>query len=33
MTASLPPVIKVSDTRVGFPAIVKVNGKTFKVKG
>ncbi|CAB4157965.1 hypothetical protein UFOVP694_64 [uncultured Caudovirales phage] len=30
---SLPPVVKVNDTRNNFPPIVKINNKVFKVKG
>jgi hypothetical protein len=30
---ALPPVIKINDTRINFPPIVKVNNKVFKVKG
>jgi hypothetical protein len=30
---SLPPVIKINDTRNNFPPIVKINNKIFKVKG
>jgi hypothetical protein len=30
---SLPPVVKINDTRNNFPPIVKINNKVFKVKG
>jgi hypothetical protein len=30
---SLPPVVKINDTRNNYPPIVKINNKVFKVKG
>jgi hypothetical protein len=30
---TLQPVVKINDTRINFPPIVKVNNKIFKVKG
>ena len=30
---TLPPVVKINDTRNNFPPIVKINNKVFKVKG
>jgi hypothetical protein len=30
---SLPPVVKINDTRNNFPPIIKINNKIFKVKG
>jgi hypothetical protein len=30
---TLPPVVKINDTRTNFPPIIRINNKTFKVKG
>jgi hypothetical protein len=29
----IQPVVKINDTRVYFPPVIKVNNKIFKVKG
>lgn len=32
MTVSLPPVIKISDTKELLPPVIKINNQTFRVE-